>query len=448
MTPALLALAALAAPIVAHRRCGDVCAPPAIAASLWCGTLALYTLRLLPYPPLQRATAALLAATIVLLVAGSAAASWWWARRRPAAASARLPLPRASWWIAAYAVIALAGTAWFVVTVVTTLPTGFADAVELRRALFTQRIPSTFLFAQLFAIATPLVTLALALGGSRPPWPIVALGLGCAAGTVLSTDRTQVFLLLMSAAFMTAYRVGPGLSLRRAALVVGVVGALLVGAFLAVETWVRKSPAELGLFLRLPGMTWVPGEGAIGPGTTGAGPVVGRAAQRLAGMYMYATGSYGALDRLIADPPPRTYGAHVLFPLIRPFERLGVLNPGTAPSPIPGYADIYPQPAPGLSPMTFNAYTFLYYPLVDFGAAGALVYALIVALLAGGAYGWMREDRRDPLRLLVAGQVATAFALTIFVNKFNNTAWWYVLGLTVLPWLVHRGWRRTTGYIR
>jgi len=61
----------------------------------------------------------------------------------------------------------------------------------------------------------------------------------------------------------------------------------LVASFLVIELWVRKSPERMGLFLRVPGMTWVPGEGAKGPGTEGLGPVAGRAIQRLAGVYVY-----------------------------------------------------------------------------------------------------------------------------------------------------------------
>ena len=55
--------------------------------------------------------------------------------------------------------------------------TGSATRAALRHALGTYRIPSTFLFLQLFAIATPLVTLARGLGGTRIPLPLAALAL-------------------------------------------------------------------------------------------------------------------------------------------------------------------------------------------------------------------------------------------------------------------------------
>jgi len=446
MIPWLLLAAALIAPVIGRRVSGDLCPPPVIAASAWCVTLGLFALRLLPYAPLREPTTQLIAGVVALLVAGSAAGAVWVARRPPAAPVARA-VP-AAWWIALYSAIALCGTAWFVAEVVRVLgPGGFANAEVLRNALSTYRIPSTFLFAQLFCIAAPLVTLAMVLGGARPPRLLVVFGFACAAGTVISTDRTQSFLLVGTAAFMIAYRVGPAVSVSRAAAGFAVTGVFLVASFLAIELWVRKSPERMGLFLQVPGMTWVPGEGARGPGTTGLGPVAGRAIQRLAGVYVYATGSFAALDVLLADPPPRTGGAHTFFPILRPLERAGWID-GPVPSPIPAYVVLYPQPAPGLAPLSFNAYTFLYYPLVDYGVSGALAYALVVGVVCGLAYGWMRRDRRDPLRLLVAGQAATALALTVFVNKFNNTPWWYVLVLTVLPYAATAALRRARVEVR
>ena len=441
MTAIVLLLVAAVAPIVGRRVAGDVCPPPVIAASLWCGTLGLFGLRLLPYPPLGPASAALLAATVAMLVAGSAIAAAW-VGRRPATVTAR-PVPSV-WWGVAYAIAALAGTAWFVVTVLRTMPNGFSDAVALRHALATYRIPSTFLFLQLFAVVAPLAILARGLGGASIPWPLAILALLCAAGTVVSTDRTQSFLLVLSAAFMAAYRFGPEVSLRRSLLGGALAVVLLVAGFLAIETWVRKAPDQLGLFLRLPGLTWVAGRGAVPTTSSAAGVALARAGQRLAGLYEYATGSYAALDRLLAAPPPRTHGAHVIFPLLRPLERAGLIR-GPSPSPIPGYVEICPEPIPGGAPLIFNAYTFLYYPLVDFGVVGALIYTLVIAGFSGAAYGWMRRDRRDPLRLLVAGQVGTALALTVFVNKFNNTAWWYVLILTILPYAATAAARRLRG---
>jgi len=438
---------ALAAPAVSRRLSGDYASPPAIVLGAWSSTLGLFALRLLPYPPLRDRTWLLIMGTVMCLVAASGV-SLWWCRQMRETTPTPLRHPRA--WVTVFGVIGLAGTLWYAASVIAALGRdGFANAEALRFALFTKRIPSAFLFAQLFAVVTPLLGLSLMLGGTRLPLPVVGLSLVCGLSTLATTDRTQFFTLLLTSVFMIAHRLGRALTWRRAGLVAVVATLLLVGSFLAIETW--RGATDRGLFLRLPGMTWVPGTGAVGPGESGMLPVVGRGGQRLAVMYAYATGSYSALDHLLDSTEPPAGGAHTFFPLLRLLQRAGLLDV-TLPSDIPGYVELYPQPAPGLIALTFNAYTFLYYPLRDFGAVGALVYAIVVGLMAGLVYAWARSVRSDPLRLLVYGQVATALTLTVIVNKFNNTAWWYVLVMSTLPWTsralhrlvvsTHDRWRR------
>jgi hypothetical protein len=224
---------------------------------------------------------------------------------------------------------------------------------------------------------TPLVALALVLGGTRLPLPAIGLAVVCGLSTLATTDRTQFFSVLLTAVFMIAHRMGPSLSWRRASGIAAAASILLISSFLAIETWRRA--ADRGLFVQLPGMTWVPGTGAVGPGESGLLPVAGRAGQRLAVMYAYATGSYAALARLLETHEAPSRGAHTFFPVLRLLQRAGLLEV-SLPSPIPGYVELYPQPAPGLVALTFNAYTFRYYPLRDFGIGGALTYASLVGL--------------------------------------------------------------------
>ncbi len=134
----------------------------------------------------------------------------------------------------------------------------------------------------------------------------------------------------------------------------------------------------------------------------------------------------------MAAPVERTHGVHVAYPVARLLQRAGFLS-GDLPPAIPAFV---PIGITGRPDMQFNGYTFLYYPLVDFGPAGALAYAAIIGVLVGLAYGWTRRDRGAPLRLLAMGQLGTAIALSIFVSKFNNTASWYVAIMTALPFLL------------
>lgn len=421
--------AAAAAPVISRRLLGDFASPPAIIVSVWGATLGLFVLRLLPYAPLDSTAWLVILGTVAGLVAGSVAAirsGRVFGEVKPGS----LPHPGA--WVTVFGVIGLSGTLWYAASVIAVLGwDGFANAETLRYALFTQRIPSVFLFAQLFSVLTPILALAVVLGGTRLPRAVVALAIGCALTTLTTTDRTQFFSILLTSVFMTSHRFGRTLSWRRAGLIAMVSALLFVSSFLAIETW--RLASDRGLFLRLPGMVWVPGKGAVGPAETGPLAVLGRSGQRLALMYAYATGSYAALDRLLDVPAEPAGGVHTFFPVLRLLQRAGVLTIDLPPA-IPDYVELYPQPAPGLIALSFNSYTFIYYPLMDFGVVGALAYALVVGLIAGLVYAWARRDRADPLRLLVYGQVATALALTVLVNKFNNTAWWYVLVLGTAPW--------------
>jgi hypothetical protein len=440
MTAGLLLVIALLAPVVSRRLTGDFFSPPALAASAWCGTLWLFALRLLPYGPLQPSTRALIAGTIVCLVFGSALSAWWVTRpARPRAGATRQP-QRPGLWVTGYAVVGLFGVAWYVYNVVSLLGwEGFADAYTLREALFTYRIPSAFLFAQLFTIVAPLVALAFILGHTRLPARVLMLPILCVLTTLLTTDRTQFFLFVLAAGFMAAHRFGAEAPWRRIAGVTLLAAVLLVGSFLAIQAWRGgQMPDRTGLFLRLPGAVWLPQ--TAGVAADPEAPIlgaVGREGQRLGLFYVYLTVSYPALDRLVASPGPRWGGRHIFYPVLRPLQRSGLLDI-PLPSPIPDSTLVSPPPAQGLLPLQYNQYTFLYYPFQDFGSAGALVYALVISVLVGAIYAWGRGDRSDPLRLLVVGQTATAVALTPFVNKFNSTAWWYILVLTTLPWLVAR----------
>jgi len=111
------------------------------------------------------------------------------------------------------------------------------------------------------------------------------------------------------------------------------------------------------------------------------------------------------------------------------------------PPQIPDSILVSPPPAEGLPPLYLNQYSFLYYPLQDFGTPGALIYALAIGVIVGALYGWGYRGRADPLRLLLIGQTSAAVALSPLVNKFNNTAWCYMVLLTGLPWTV--AWLRS-----
>lgn len=455
----LLFIAALAVPI-SRRATGDFFTPAALFLATWCAALGLYFLRLLPYPPMETRTLLFVGAVITLFVAASAVGHWIArsADRRPA----RRPATVADGWVFAYSVVALAGVAWYVWLVVTILgPDAFREGAPIRTALGTYKIPSAFLFLEYFCIATPLLAAALLMTGTRIR-PVILLGpVLCAFATWITTDRTQFFVLMLGMFFMYVFRQHRRLSWPGLMTVGAVAGVLLAGNFLLVGAWIGKTPGNLGILAGLPAVSAsagssaapaasppeaaapVPGspdEAASPPaaptGESAPSPVIQPVLARLEAMirrgttlYLYTTGSFAALDLLLDDPPALTGGLHTVYPVARLLQRAGLAD-GPIPSDIPPYRALRLQSG---GEIQFNSYTFLYYPWMDFGWWGALAYVAGVGLLSGALYGIARQRRDSPVLLLLMAHLSTALVLSVFVNKFNNTATWYVTVATVAP---------------
>ncbi len=389
----------------------------------WGGVLALFLLRLLPYRPISGRAAAIIALGVGCLLAGILLARR--VDRRPAPRPSAAP--GAEWWAAGYAVLGIGGTAWYLWLVDRHL--GWAsilyDAARVRYALVTYEIPSRFLFLQFFCMASPLVALSLVAAGRRLRWWVWVLVLAAWSGTLLTTDRTQFFIVLLTTVFMWLYRRGPALSLSRLAVVVGVAGVLLAANFLIVGYWVGKSAQAVGT------SPWVTATAAA---PAAAPPLLPRLAGYVSTVYFYATGSLPAFAAYVEAEHPPTYGVQALYPVARLLQRAGVLTSGV-PSAIPPSVTIVEE---GGHTVGFNAYTFLYYPYQDFGGAGVAVYCLLIGMLAGMSFERMKLARTSALHLLVIGQISMALALSVFVNKFNNTASWYIFVLSVAPFVLPR----------
>ena len=437
MITALLLLGiAAAAPIVSRRLTGDVGTPAAIVVATWAGTLGLFALDLLDYAPLPTHVGWLIAGAVAALVGGGVAGQRLADRRaRSTPASTSPPAPsgssglrRPGLTVAMLSLIGLAGVAWYVQLVVAAGGWGlFWQGESLRYLLTTYTIPSRFLFLQQVCSAAALVAWAVRLTGGRLGAIGISAAIAAMLGTLTSTDRTQIFTLVLSGGFMYALRRGASLPLGRLTAAAAAGTLLLAAAFFTIGAWTGKTASHVGLRMQLP---------AGAPGTWQARVL--DTAQQGSVAYFYATGSYPALAVLVDAAHPRTLGRHTFFAVLRPLQRAGVLAIDL-PAAIPPFV-VVARRADG-TPFGTNAYTFLYYPLEDFGPIGALTYAAVTGLACGWAFGWARRDRASALRLLVAGQVSTALALTFFVNKFNSTHFWYVLLWTVAPF-VWAGWRR------
>ena len=418
--PALIVLA-LVAPFVSRRLTGDYLSPAAIVVSTWALGLGLCLLYLTTYIPLGADVLQFIAIVVALLAGGSVLGMR--AGRGPGAADP--PLRWATAWVAAFSVAGCLGIAWYVAHVVTLLGwQGFRDGERLRSALSSFQIPSTFLFLQYFCLSAALLAWGLRLGRERLAARHLVLPAICAAGTLITTDRTQTFSLMLSAFCMYCFALGPRLSAARFLTVSVLCPLVLAANFVAVDAWRVNVLAAYGMKLRIEGEA-----------SRRASPLAAAAWRRATSAYFYATCSFPALQALLAAPAAPTSGVYSAYPVARLLERVRVLR-----TPVPPYIPDYvvvttPAQQP---PVETNAYTFLYYPVRDFGRAGGFAYAAVLGVLAGLVYGWGRRDRASALRIVVVGQVSMGLMFLPFVLKFNNTAWWYVLAWTVVPFAATR----------
>jgi hypothetical protein len=472
----VLVCVGLGAPVVARLRTGDAVHPIAVVLAVWAPTLGLFYLRMLGYPTLSPAAAGVLALGIGSLFAGIVGGRPLAARGNPRV----WPVAGPAVWVAAYALLGIVGTGWYVWEVDRLL--GWRallnDALHIRIALRSYDIPSRFLFLQFFCIIAPLLAVGLTLGGVRlRPWHWILVGL-CVAGTWLTTDRTQCFTVVLTSLFMYFFRWGRDLTWSKATGGVVLCAAVLLANFFVVGQWRGGSTRNLGFALTAPRMTAAeipaasPAAGARAPADgkaanpanavpapaspvlrdqrTEAGvrePVASSPAVRekpigrgtmfepvlrhANTLYLYSTASYAAFSLWYPSGQPLAHGVHTFYPIARLLERVGLIS-GPLPPAILGFAKVVRR---GTDFIEFNTYTFLYYPIADFGVAGMSVFCIALGLLIGVVYERTRRARSSALHLLVMGQISFALVLSMFVNRFNGTAAWYQMVWTALPFL-------------
>ncbi len=256
--------------------------------------------------------------------------------------------------------------------------------------------------------------------------------------------------MLLTTYFTYVLSAGARLTLAKLTILTAAVLLSLGSYFLLVGVWQGKTPTNLNVEVRIPtlevesraaktartatGQPQSPGAPAA-PIEVEATPAwVTQLQDSLRGtstIYLYATASYAALDVLLANPQPRTFGRQAIYPLGRLLERLGIVS-GMP----PGIPPFVPLGLTSGQDVSFNAYTFLYYPVSDFGPAGALVYAAAIGLMTGIIYGVFSRNRRSAFWLMTMGHICAALVLTVFINKFNNTASWYIYAWCCVPFLL------------
>ncbi len=489
--------AGVAALAWARARTGDFANPAALATAVWCSSFGLFLLRMLPYPEMPLLAAATLLLGASALVGGMLlarplarhAAPRVWQVPGPAVwivGYACLGLVGTVWYVwevgrllgfqtllhdATRVRIALANYEipsrflflQFFCMIAPILATALTlGAVRLkawqwglvvacagatwvttdRTQFFTIVITSLFMF--LYRYGGTLSVRRL-IGG------LVLAGLALTANFLAVgywTGRSPENLGFV----LTAPRPGSGLASGPAA------GARAAAA-LAATPGPRKSPGKLA---RQPGQPSVPTAPAPLPAAGGAAPAAPPAApsqlergttdapdallmqpatpltrnrflaavlRKGSTFYLYATASYAAFALWFPPDQPLTYGVQSAYPVARLLNRVGLIST-TLPPQVLGFTKVVRR---GTDVILFNGYTFLYYPLRDFGVAGMAAYCLLVGLLIGTVYERTRRMRASALHLVVLGQLTLGIVLSIFVNKFNSTITWYIVFATSLP---------------
>jgi hypothetical protein len=457
----LVAIATTAIP-VSRMKTGDYFSPAAVVLTAWCGSLALYSLFLLRYRLLRPETIVFISAALALLVGGivlgTMAVRRRGSRQVPTRIQRRVQAPEL--WLTVYSIIGLLGIVWYVFNVGRTIGIrAFLDSpAQIRVALVKYTFPTEFLFFEFFCMTAPLLAFTLLVTEHRLKiWAWIGPIL-CTLATWTMTDRTQFFTVLLTSYLIYTYANGGRLSLRRLLVSMVVVAVLLVANFSLVGWWLGKTAKNVGVEIVVPqvalpsmfggrkssavprpppsaeGGSWTRIGQTVSTYFSSSGAWIGETVstylRRSGALYFYTTASYPALDLLLRDGPSYTLGAHTFFPILRLPERLGLL-PFALPSPIGPYRDISSDSK--VQPMSFNGYTFLYYPFEDFGTVGALLYALAIGFGCGAVYGLLDSGRQDGRVLILMGAASMSLALSIFVNKFNNTATWYVVTFALLP---------------
>ena len=438
---------AVAAILISRRATGDFLSPPALVVGVWCVTGGLYFLFLLPYVPLSDRSAALIASALACLVAGMLLGGRIVRRRLGETERARLSEEGPARWIGWYALIGWTGFLWYAFFAVGLFGwAGLRQGWRIRWALGDRLIPSGFLFLEFFCIVTPLLALACLLTGARVSRGRLLAAASCVVPLWLTTDRTQFFMLTLTALWMYLLRHGPRLSAFRYARAVALCGVLLIAQFLAVGWWVGKTPEHLGAKLDVDRILPPPAAGSIVRKGASRPSIdtqaIVRAARKFlrartetvfrhaSTLYVYATCSYPALSGLLEDPPEMTMGRRTFFPVFRLAQRAG-LPTGPLPDVIPPFRKISYE-----ANLATNAYSFLRDPYLDFSVVGLLGVPFVIGGISGVLYGIVRRRRDAPLPLVGLALICMGLTLSVLFNKFNDTATWYIGLMTSVPFLV------------
>ena len=211
------------------------------------------------------------------------------------------------------------------------------------------------------------------------------------ATTLLTTDRTRFFYLVIWTFFASVY-VFPRVNLGIKTLLTGLLtGLFLFGFFLLVSVFYAKQAYDDNMeYIDLP-----------------------REYAALIDPYIYLTGSFPVLQAVLEDKNELAWGKNTFEPMVKIME---LIDPGTEREVLVG--QFYRVP------LELNVCTYLEPYHRDFGYIGMILGAFFTGLLCAAVYVAMRQ-RKTLFTVYFAGLLGFCTTISIFVNHYTQTATWY-----------------------
>jgi|GEM_PF-3794209 len=411
---------------VSRKLYRDIFTPLCVYVTVWCACLLLYRLSLVNYYELETRTYLLIGGSMLAFVVGCVVA-----HDRKNSTRTRLLLPlergRLETTIKVLLLLNLIGVILFAWEMHSQygLTTYFSYPAEIRRD--AGNWTHMGLLGSLVLLHYPLLAASFihVLMKKRFHW-FSALGLLWAcAQTYLFTDRGTLTVFLLTITFVGIYVKGWHTVNRKVIVIALLVMGLVLAYFISVGHLYAKLIAVEDPLLR---------QTNINPSST--------IALLLLNPYLYATGSFPALQEAIGDVHHFDWGEHTFYPVARVFYGAGLLEK------LPDWTrfEFYSVPIP------FNTYTYLFTFYQDFGIPGMI--------LCPFALGWLETRLYLTLKtrpsIFALGAMAAFMVVNVFSVFVTLTStimlWYYLLMMFVISELcrrrktvAHHGWTTIAG---
>jgi len=394
LTVLLLSLAVLGL-LISKKMLGDYFTPPAIYNFFWSFALGMLHLDWVRFDPLRGEVWLVIIASYFAFMAGCIPLTLY-AMSKPSFFSTRpkafpyIDRPRFETCLAILFVVGIFGFLAQLAHIQATMGLSVFLTDPIRAREMHSNIKYLGFF-NILNVANFVLTVLYLLMFRKPKRWVWAILIWALATTLLTTDRTRFFYLVIWAFYSGVY-LFPRINLGIKTLTAGLsTGLFLLGFFLLVSVFYSKQAYDDNMeYIRLP-----------------------REYAMLVDPYIYLTGSFPVLQAVLDDKQDLAWGKNTFEPFVKVME---LLDRDTQREEIVG--KFYRVP------IELNVCTYLEPFHRDFGFAGMIIGAFLTGFLFMGVYLEMRQ-RKTLFSVYFAGILGFCTTISIFVNHFTQTATWY-----------------------